>query len=275
MIRLRRRLALLFLFAILVTAPATAAEPIRLRVLSYNIHHAEGVDRKLDLERIARVIRSVSPDLVALQEVDRSVKRSGSIDQPAELARLTEMQVAFGQNIELQGGGYGNAVLSRHPITRQQNHPLPNFEHGEQRGLIEAEIAVPGLVSPLLFLATHLDHRSDDRERLASVTAINELVGTRPTDPAILAGDLNDGPDSATLHRFKSHWTRANDRPQPTIPVVKPTRQIDFVLFRPQARWKTVEVQVLQEPVASDHLPILAVLELLPETPAATQGQAP
>lgn len=263
----------LILFAILIGARATAAEPIRLRVLSYNIHHAEGTDRKLDLERIAGVIRSVSPDLVALQEVDRAVKRSGSIDQPAELARLTEMQVAFGQNIELQGGGYGNAILSRHPISRHQNHPLPNFEHGEQRGLIEAEITVPGMNAPLLFFATHLDHRSDDRERLASAAAINELIGNRPDQPAILAGDLNDGPDSATLHRFQLRWTRANDRPQPTIPVIKPTRQIDFVLVRPQARWKTIEVRVLDEPVASDHLPIFAVLELLPEPPVAPQDE--
>lgn len=269
MIRLRLAMLWLILFAIVIGDRATAAEPIRLRVLSYNIHHAEGMDRKLDLERIARVIRSVSPDLVALQEVDQSVKRSSSVDQPAELARLTEMQVAFGKNIELQGGGYGNAILSRHPITRQQNHPLPNFEHGEQRGLIEAEIAVPGLNAPLLFLATHLDHRSDDRERLASAAAINELIGNRPDQPAILAGDLNDGPESATLHRFKLQWTRANERPQPTIPVVKPSRQIDFVLVRPRARWKTIEVRVLDEPVASDHLPILAVLDLLPETPAA------
>lgn len=272
MIRLRFALLWSILFATLLGARATAAEPIRLRVLSYNIHHAEGTDRKLDLERIAGVIRSVSPDLVALQEVDRGVKRSASVDQPAELARLTEMQVAFGQNIELQGGGYGNAILSRHPITRHQNHPLPNLEHGEQRGLIEAEIAIPGLDAPLLFLATHLDHRSDDRERLASAAAINELIANRPDQPAILAGDLNDGPDSATLHRFKLQWLRANDRPQPTIPVVKPTRQIDFVLVRPQVRWKTIEVRVLDEPVASDHLPIFAVLDLVPATPTTPEG---
>src|SRR5690606_4366306 len=111
-----------------VAVAADAAEPLRLRVLSYNIHHAEGVDGKLDLERIAEVIRAAKPDLVALQEVDRNARRTGSVDQPAELARLTEMQVVFGSNIELQGGHYGNAVLSRFPIASERNHLLPNVD---------------------------------------------------------------------------------------------------------------------------------------------------
>ena len=132
-----------------------AAEPIRLRVLSYNIHHAEGVDRKLDVERIAGMIRSVEPDLVALQEVDQKVKRTQVVDQPAELAKLTKMQVVFGANIELQGGHYGNAVLSRFSITRHTNHLLPNIDDSEQRGVIEAEIKVPDSNEPLLLLATH------------------------------------------------------------------------------------------------------------------------
>ena len=82
-------------------------------MLSYNIHHAEGVDNKLDLERIANVILSVKPDIIALQEVDQKATRSGSVDQPAELARLTKMNVAFGANIPLQGGHY-EAVASDH-----------------------------------------------------------------------------------------------------------------------------------------------------------------
>ena len=97
-----------------------SAEPTRLRVLSYNIHHAEGVDRKLDVDRIAGVILSIKPDLVALQEVDQKVKRTGSVDQPAVLARLTEMNVVFGANIELQGGTMAMPYFhgSRSPDTR-------------------------------------------------------------------------------------------------------------------------------------------------------------
>lgn len=244
-----------------------AADPVRLRVLSYNIHHAEGVDGKLDLERIARVIQSVKPDVVALQEVDQNVQRTQSVDQPAELARLTKMHVAFGANIELQGGHYGNAVLSRFPITRHKNHLLPNVDESEQRGVIVADIPVPQIQEPLRLFATHLDFRADDRERLASVKLINELAAKEPNRPSVLAGDLNDTPDSHTLTNLKTIWTPANTKPQATVPVKNPTRQIDFVLYRPAHRWKVIEFNVLDEAVASDHRAVLAVLEWRPSRP--------
>lgn len=266
MMRSTSWLPLWLVLILLGAGPLAAAEPLRLRVLSYNIHHAEGVDRKLDLERIAKVILSAQPDLVALQEVDQHVARSQSVDQPAELARRTAMHVVFGGNIELQGGHYGNAILSRFPIQSHTNLRLPNFDGGEQRGAIAAEIAIAGHDQPLLLLATHLDHRRNDRERVASAEALNRLVADQPQRPALLAGDLNDVHGSRTLQEFAKVWTHSTSEPRPTIPVGKPSRQIDFVLYRPQPRWKVIEVQVLDEPVASDHLPILAVLELLPQT---------
>jgi endonuclease/exonuclease/phosphatase family metal-dependent hydrolase len=237
---------------------------LRLRVLSYNIHHAEGVDRRLDLPRIAELVKSVEPDLVALQEVDRGTSRTHRIDQPTELARLTKMGVVFGGNIRFQDGDYGNAVLSRFPIHRHQNHLLPTMDAGEQRGVLEVEVEMPHERGTLLFLATHLDHRPADRERLASVRVINELVADRTHHPAILAGDLNDVPDSETLREFGEAWTRANEKVLPTIPVDQPIRQIDFILFQPAERWKVIEVRVLDEAVASDHRAIFATLELLP-----------
>lgn len=241
-----------------------AAEPIRLRILCYNIHHAEGVDRKLDVERIASVIRSVKPDLVALQEVDQKVKRTQAVDQPAELAKLTKMQVVFGANIELQGGHYGNAVLSRFRITRHKNQLLPNIDGSEQRGVIETEIKVPDSEASLLLLATHLDFRADDHERLASTKVINELAAKHGDRPGLLAGDLNATPESKTLQQLEAMWTRANEKLMPTVPVNQPTKQIDFILYRPRDRWKVIEVEVLDEAVASDHRAIFAVLELLP-----------
>ena len=241
-----------------------AAEPIRLRVLSYNIHHAEGVDHKLDVERIARVILSVKPDLVALQEVDQNAKRTNKVDQPAELARLTKMQVVFGANIDLQGGHYGNAVLSRFPIAHHTNHLLPNVDSSEQRGVLETEITIPNSEESLRFLATHLDFRADNRERVASAKVINELIENFPEKPCLLAGDLNDTPDSKTLKQFALKWMQVNQKPLSTVPVNRPTKQIDFILHRPLSRWKVVEVIVLDEAVASDHRAIFSVLELIP-----------
>lgn len=245
-------------------ASAPAAEPFRLRVLSYNIHHGEGIDGVLDLKRIAKVIESVEPDLVALQEVDRNTRRTEKVDQPERLAELTGLKVVFERNIEFEGGQYGNAVLSRLPIERHENHHLPRFDEGEQRGVLEVEIDLGKQRGSLLLFATHLDHRRDQRERIASAKAIEKLMSDRADRPAILAGDLNAVPDSEPLKIFGRTWTRANRKPRPTVPVDEPSRQIDYVLYRPAERWKAVEVRVLDEAVASDHRAIFAVLELRP-----------
>jgi len=239
-------------------------EPLRLRVLSYNIHHGEGIDGKLDLPRIAKAIKAVEPDLVVLQEVDKGTQRTNRVDQPAELARQLDIRVVFGGNISFQGGDYGNAVLSRFPVSRSKNHLLPRFDDGEQRGALEVSVELPDGHGSLQIVATHLDHRADDRERFASAKAINQLAANMTDRPAILAGDLNDLPNSRTLSELGKLWTPANTKDMPTIPVGQPTRQIDFILFRPTDRWQAVEVQVLDEAVASDHRAILAVLELRP-----------
>jgi endonuclease/exonuclease/phosphatase family metal-dependent hydrolase/dienelactone hydrolase len=236
-----------------------------LRVLTYNIHHGQGVDGRVDLDRIAAVIRSTQPDIVALQEVDQHVARSGSVDQPAELARLTAMQVVFGGNLSLQGGRYGNAILTKLPILCDQNLPLPSLDGAEQRGLLIAQLRFGR--HPLPVLATHLDHRRDDQDRMAGVKQINQWVAQFRSAPAILAGDINATRDSRVLAQLADHWSVAGDHEQPTIPAFEPKRQIDFVLTHPAGRWQVVETRVIDESVASDHRPLLAVLRL--PTPAA------
>lgn len=238
--------------------------PRRIRVLTYNIHHGEGTDGQLDLERLARTIREVAPDVVALQEVDRRVARTGKVDQPAELARLTGLHVAFGGNLQLQGGEYGNAVLTRLPLLRQKNHLLPSLDQGEQRGALEVALELPASPEALVLLATHLDARRPEAERIASARALNELAASRPAAPAILAGDLNASPESETLQILSEFWRNATREPLPTSPAQQPRRQIDFVLLQPGPRWRVVEARVLDEEVASDHRPLLVVLELLP-----------
>jgi endonuclease/exonuclease/phosphatase family metal-dependent hydrolase len=248
---------------ILFAAPP-ASRPLRVRVLSYNIRHGLGMDDDLNLERIARVIQSVNPDLVSLQELDSGTRRSDLVDQPAELAKLTGMHFVFGPNISFQGGKYGNAILSRWPIESHHNHPLPNIDSGEQRGLLDARIELPAGRDRLRLLATHLDHRRDPRERIASAAYIRELVAQSPDERVILAGDLNDRLESAVLTEFLQDFARPHEGELPTIPVSNPRRQIDFILYRPQVGWAPLETRVLPEPLASDHLPIFSVLELVP-----------
>jgi endonuclease/exonuclease/phosphatase family metal-dependent hydrolase len=256
---------------LLVTAglrSASAELPTELRVLTYNIHHGEGVDGKFDLPRIADVILSASPHVAALQEVDQATARASGVDQPAELARLTGMEVVFGRNIDFQGGGYGTAVLSKLPVKAHSTVKLPSLYDGEQRGVQVVELGSPREAG-LVFLCTHLDYRPDDRERLASAEVINNLAAQYAHRLMVLAGDLNAEPESRVIREFEKRWTPVGrgTKQQPeatrqlfTYPSEKPRKWIDFVLARPAERWLIAELRVLDESVASDHRPLLAVL---------------
>src|SRR5262249_48709713 len=141
------------------TSPAKVASPLlakrTLRVMTYNIHVGVGMDKKLDLQRIAAVINSERPDLVGLQEVDRGVKRTEGKDEIVELANLTKMQYAFAHNLDFQGGQYGVAILSRFPIRNIDHRKYENKREAERRGMIRVEVEFSGQV--VNFVTTHLD----------------------------------------------------------------------------------------------------------------------
>jgi endonuclease/exonuclease/phosphatase family metal-dependent hydrolase len=239
---------------------ARAELPQEIRVITYNIHHGEGTDGKIDLERIAKLLVAEKPDLVAVNEVDQGTNRTHRIDMPAELARLTGMKAIFEKNIDHDGGKYGNAVLSRLPVRRHENHKLPSNYEGEQRGVLEVELGEEADQDTLLFLATHFDYRPDDDERMKSVQKVEEIMADRADEFAILAGDLNANPDSRVLKALTKNWLRTNPEELPTFPSAKPEKQIDYILARPAQRWSVVEIRVLDEAVASDHRGMIAVL---------------
>ena len=232
-------------------------------VVSYNLHHGEGLDRRFDLPRLAAVIQSARPDLVALQEVDRGTRRSGGVDQAAELARLTGLTMVYGPAIEFDGGRYGNAVLTRYPVVGQRCVPLPSAEPRVALG-VTVRVPAGGAERPLCFIVTHLDLTA--AARLAAVPLIEALCADDPDQPAILAGDLNDPPASATLRAFERTWTNATAGAGLwTVPADAPREQIDYVLCRPAGRWRVRAAAVLPEAVASDHRPICAELDWLPD----------
>lgn len=247
-----------------VTAVLRPASSTRtLRVLCYNIHHGRGTDGKVDLPRLAKVIRDADPDLVALQEVDKNTKRTGGVDQTAELARLTGLHGEFGKQIDYEGGEYGQAVLSRFPIQPRAIHLLPGEPDREQRIAFEVQFTLDG--ETLSFAGTHLHHQSDPFRR-KQTAKINEVLGNVDR-PVILAGDLNALPDSKPLEILAEKWTVATSNPELlTFPADKPTKQIDYILHRPAGRFKVRKTSVLEEPVASDHRPVLAVFEWKPKS---------
>jgi endonuclease/exonuclease/phosphatase family metal-dependent hydrolase len=246
------------LFFLGATGSAAAAETRELTVLTYNIHHGEGSDGKIDLERIARIITGKKPDFVALQEVDKGTRRSGGVDQAKELGRLTGMSFVFGRAIDHQGGEYGQAILSRWAIKEHTVHNLPQREGREQRIAVVAKIDGP--VGGLIFASTHLDHQIESI-RVEQAGALNRIFETNDATVAILAGDFNATPESGSMKLLLEQWDdSAQAMAAPTIPAENPTRRIDYILTRPKERWDVVQSEVLAEPVVSDHRPVLAIL---------------
>jgi endonuclease/exonuclease/phosphatase family metal-dependent hydrolase len=229
--------------------------------MTYNIRHGEGVDGKVDLVRIAEVIKQQSPDIVGLQEVDKGVARTQRRDLPAELAGLTGMACVFSNNFNFQGGEYGNAVLTRLPVERWTNSHLRMLRPGEQRGVLQVVVKSGG--RQLLFMNTHIDYRRDDAERLLNVAQFKELIAGQPL-PIVFVGDFNSQPGSRTHSQmaelFDDVWLSAGDGPGFTIPSVKPTIRIDYVWVSKGAPLHPVRAWV---PVteASDHLPLVVDLE--------------
>jgi len=233
-------------------------EKQRVTVLSYNIHHGAGMDRKLDLKRIGEIIKRVNPDIVALQEVEDKTSRTGKVDQPKFLGEMTGLKHAFGKAISFAGGGYGNAILSRFPIKNLKNHPLPG---NEARVLMEATLELPG-GRELIFMATHLDTNSP--QQIKSLPIIESRVKANAGKLMLMAGDFNSRPESQTIQTLQKAWTNATSDPNfLTYPSNPPTRQIDYIFHRPASQWRVVSKNVLAEPVASDHLPIVTVFELV------------
>ena len=250
------------------TAQAQAEPPKRLRVLTYNIRHGEGMDGRFDYERLAAVITAVDPDLVALQEVDRATGRSSGVDQAAVLGELTGMHHYFAEAMPYDGGSYGEAILSKTPI-----HPelagtiaLDAEANQEPRAVAAAEITPWGEDGPIIvFAGTHLCHQSA-QTRLNQVRQINDEMILYPTWCGIIAGDFNFTPDTDAYNEMARRWTDTAQLfgdPQPTIPATNPRARIDYVFARPAGAWKIIDVQVIDEQVASDHAPVLVVLELV------------
>jgi endonuclease/exonuclease/phosphatase family metal-dependent hydrolase len=257
-----RRLALALFATAAIAQAAAPATPRTLRVLSYNIHHGEGVDGKLELTRLGAIIASSGADLVALQEVDQKATRTKGIDQAAELAALTGLHHAYGKAMDFQGGAYGQALLSRWPLENFTVHPLPNPAKVEPRIAISATVRPPGL-PPVRFIGTHLDATRDETARVQQTAKLNELFATDDT-LTILVGDFNARPDTNPMKPLLAVWADASiGNPQPTIPAKNPTSRIDYVLLRPAGVWRVVSSTVLPEAVASDHRPLLVELALV------------
>lgn len=243
----------------LLPPPHTVLVPSQgpLRVATYNIHRGFNAQGSLDVEGLAHTLAEAQADVIGLNEVSRGRLLDGGVDVLLWLSHRLGMRAEFGPTVE---GLYGNALLSRYPIVGVQNFPFETY-HSEPRGCLLTTVQVGE--GQVLVMVTHLDHEEEAApERAAQVTGLLALWGKRT--PAILMGDFNAEPGAPELANLRAAgWVDVaaalEDRPAPTFPAPMPVRRIDYIFITPEVQ--PVEVSVPPS-LASDHLPVVAVLRL-------------
>jgi endonuclease/exonuclease/phosphatase family metal-dependent hydrolase len=221
-----------------------------LRIATYNLHGAIGIDGKFAPERIGEVLAEIDADIFALQEVP--LGGNGSPDVLDVLQRMTNLHAVAGPTLDTPERRYGNAVLTRYPVRAVRTLDL-SFRSREPRGALDADIDCGGELWRVV--ATHLGLASS--ERRAQVELVLQNFDT-PALPVILLGDLNEWfVYGRTLRRLVTHFHRASALR--TFPKRYPLFALDRIWVHPGERLMRVDVHRTRlSRIASDHYPLIA-----------------
>lgn len=260
---------LVTIFALLtVGLSEVSAQGTIIRVLTYNIRWGE----RADIETLSSVINNTNPDLVALQEVDVCVKHPGNVaannvQAISQFAQHTGMHAVFAGAFNVKrypmgygGGEFGNAVLSKYSFDKTVKHRY-TAKGTEYRVGLETFITLANGQN-FRFITTHLDH-NNNAIRHSQVEQINSLFAHSDIQ-TILCGDFNERIDdpNGSIATICKQWERGCGS-ENTFIAWNPTVKIDYVFYRPKQNWRVIETKVIEEGEASDHRPLLVVLELL------------
>lgn len=217
------------------------------RIMTYNIHHGEGMDDVIDISRIGQIILDANPDIAGLQEVDSIVERSQNLDIMQLLAKQTNMHAVFGHSILLGEGKYGNGILSKEKPIQTLKISLP--------GADEARSAIVAEFEEYVVVNTHLS--LDAKEREESVDMITKAISDYKK-PVFLLGDLNDTPESKPMKLLENNWQVLTDTTIHTFPSIEPDCTIDYIWgYRSKGcSYEVDKNQVVKNEIASDHRPL-------------------
>lgn len=235
--------------------PVVQALSPSLRVMTFNIQSG-----RHGLESVAALVNASSPDVVALQEVDRFTRRAGGVDQVEVLSRLTGLRFShFFRTTSMHGGDYGLAVLSRYPLSGLDARELPT-RGAEPRAVGRAVVEAPS--GPVALYVTHLSNLPfRGKLRAEQAQAVLSFMGERE-GPSLLCGDFNDGERSSALqrvrHALEDAFARAGRGKATTYPMgIFPEARLDYVFTSDGLR--ASDAWVVRE-LASDHFPVVVDL---------------
>jgi endonuclease/exonuclease/phosphatase family metal-dependent hydrolase len=243
---------------------------VRIRLLTYNIHKCiGGVDRRYSPDRIRETISHYEPDLVCMQEVDNRAHRSNKDRQVDLLGDLLDMRHrSYFPNVRVRKGGeYGNAILSRFPLTETQNIDL-TIPPKKKRSVLHARYRVrfngSRATRTLHVYNMHLGLSGVERKvQLRKFLESHPFVGLNHRTPIVVAGDFNDVWGTLGRKLLVPSGFRGVRHALRTFPSYAPVRALDSIYVR--GRLELVKVFRSRLDVAkraSDHLPLIADMEI-------------
>ncbi|MGN8647032.1 endonuclease/exonuclease/phosphatase family protein [Gracilibacillus sp. HCP3S3_G5_1] len=238
---------------------------MRFRVMTYNIHHGKGLDKKADLNRICSIIADCDADVIGLNEVDRYFsKRSNFQDQMDYLAKELNLYGAFSPSLSLKprknplARQYGNGILSRFPLATSKSFSFSSrFCFIEDRSILEVAIPLNGKL--VYFYVTHLSLNP-----YLHVKQIDFFINDAKK-PTVIIGDWNMKEQSDNWKRmvevYRDVWYSVEDQPGFTYPSINPRKRLDYIFVSKDFEILDVKINH-SNPIASDHLPIVTTLSV-------------
>jgi endonuclease/exonuclease/phosphatase family metal-dependent hydrolase len=238
----------------------------RFRIATYNVHKCVGIDRRFSPERIVEVLREVDADIIALQEVHCRGRSSRREDQAEFIADELRVEYRLGPNRQLNGGSYGNATLSRLPISMAENYDISVHKY-EPRGCLRTEIMI-GNEKPVHFFNVHMGTSFfERRKQVHKLLAEHVLENPHHRGERLIAGDFNEWTSGLTTRLFKANFNSLDARlhlgKNRTYPGLMPVVHLDHVYFDERIRLVNAYIHRSKTSlIASDHLPIVADFEI-------------
>jgi endonuclease/exonuclease/phosphatase family metal-dependent hydrolase len=267
-------------------APVIMARKPRLRVMTYNVHGCGGTDGRVSPRRVARVIDTYDPDIIALQEIDLGRRRSRAEDQSALIARDLNLNHVFCPTVTHGDEHYGHTLLTPWPVEIVKRGRLPADPKKisrEPRAALWARVMIDGRAVNVV--TTHLGLGL--AERAAQVQALlgPEWIGGLPDDePALLCGDFNLPPGTAPYRRILAQLRDVQlilpgHRALRTFTSLRPFMRIDHIFLTAHFEARSIMVPRTDlTRVSSDHLPLVVDLQFVPASggkPTTTQSTRP
>ncbi|MBI3651460.1 MAG: endonuclease/exonuclease/phosphatase family protein [Acidobacteria bacterium] len=234
----------------------------RIRVVTYNIHKCQGMDRRIQPTRIVEVLREIDADLIGLQEVLSLANGVGELDQARYISEHLEFEYHLGETRKHKGAAYGNVILSRFPITAVQQYDL-SMKGLEKRGCLRADIKLKNAEVLHLFnvhLGTsYLERRYQARKLVETIVPTEAVTAGK----RIVVGDFNEWTRGLTTRLMSAHLKSADIKLHlqrtRTYPGLLPLMHLDHIYYDDRLEVEKLYLHRSRRAlIASDHLPLIA-----------------